>query len=33
VVDTSENTNIFNGMVERDGKFWVENLPAVSGTN
>jgi len=33
VVDTSGNTNIFNGMVERDGKFWVENLPAVTGTN
>ncbi|HEY1716921.1 MAG TPA: hypothetical protein VGH42_01350 [Verrucomicrobiae bacterium] len=26
-------TNIVGGLVERDGKFWVENLPLASGTN
>lgn len=25
-VDTNGCTNIFNGIVERDGNFWVENM-------
>src|SRR5665213_1370290 len=32
MVDTNGNTNIFSGIVERDGDFWVENLP-MTGTN
>lgn len=32
-VDTNGYTNTFNGTVERDGNFWVENLPLTSGTN
>lgn len=27
MVDTNGNTNTFNGIVERDGKFWIEGLP------
>lgn len=27
------DTNTVNGLVERSGKFWVENLPVNSGTN
>jgi hypothetical protein len=33
VVDSSGDTNIFNGIVERNGNFWVENLPLGGGTN
>ena len=33
LVDASGATNLFNGLVERDGKFWVENLPLLDGTN
>ena len=33
LVDASGATNLFNGLVERDGKFWVENLPLSDGTN
>jgi hypothetical protein len=33
LVDTNGNTNIFNAIVERDGNFWVENLPLAAGTN
>ena len=33
MVDTNGNTNIFTGIVERNGNFWVENLPLVSSTN
>jgi hypothetical protein len=33
LVDTNGNTNVYNALVERDGKFWVENLPAPLGTN
>ncbi|MGH7953664.1 MAG: hypothetical protein ACREFE_17340, partial [Limisphaerales bacterium] len=33
MVDTNGNTNIFNGVVERDGDFWIENLSLDSGTN
>ena len=32
-VDTNGNTNLFNGIVSRDGNFWVENLPLNGGTN
>ena len=32
MVDTSGNTNMFYGIVERNGNFWVENLP-MTGTN
>ena len=33
MVDTNGNTNLFNAAVERDGNFWVENMPLSSGTN
>ncbi|MGH7952941.1 MAG: hypothetical protein ACREFE_13640, partial [Limisphaerales bacterium] len=33
VVDTNGNTNIFTGVVERDGDFWIENLSLDGGTN
>jgi len=32
-VDTNGTTNVFSGLVERDGNFWAENLPLSSGTN
>ena len=31
--DASGNTNFIRGIVERDGNFWIENLPAPTGTN
>jgi hypothetical protein len=33
ITDTSGGTNVVCGLVERDGKFWVENLPLGNGTN
>ncbi|HEY4416376.1 MAG TPA: hypothetical protein VGO57_11855 [Verrucomicrobiae bacterium] len=33
ITDPHDNSNIINGTVERDGKFWVEDLPLSSGTN
>jgi hypothetical protein len=33
MVDTNGNTNVFYGLVERNGKFWLENLPLNAGTN
>ena len=33
IVDTNGNTNIVSGLVERDGKFWLEDLPLASGAN
>ena len=33
IVDTNSETNVVNGVVGRDGKFWVQNLPLNSGTN
>jgi hypothetical protein len=33
VLDASGTTNVYRGVVERDGKFWIENLPAATGTN
>ncbi len=33
ITDTNGNTNAVMGLVERTGKFWVENLPLNSGTN
>ncbi|HEY4415594.1 MAG TPA: hypothetical protein VGO57_07880 [Verrucomicrobiae bacterium] len=32
-IDTNGITNVFSGIVERDGKFWVENLPLSDNTN
>lgn len=32
LVDTSGNTNVFDAIVERNGDFWVENIPE-TGTN
>ena len=32
-VDAGNNTNVFTGIVERNGMFWVENLPLAAGTN
>ena len=33
MVDTNGTTNIVSGLVERNGNFWVENLPMSNGTN
>jgi hypothetical protein len=33
VVDAALNTNSFTGVVERDGRFWVDNVPLGTGTN
>jgi hypothetical protein len=33
IVDAGGDSNAVNGLVERDGKFWVENLPLSLGTN
>ena len=32
-VDAANNTNQYTGIVERNGMFWVENLPLSAGTN
>ena len=32
-VDAANNTNQYTGIVERNGMFWVENLPLAAGTN
>lgn len=33
VVDASGNTNLYSGLVERNGQFWMDNLPLTGGTN
>ena len=33
IVDASGDTNVVTGIVERNGNFWVENLPLASGIN
>ena len=33
IVDTNGDTNVLNGIVERNGNIWVENLPLALGTN
>lgn len=33
ITDTNGDANTVNGLVERSGKFWLENLPLNSGTN
>ena len=33
IVDSSGNTNTVQGLVERNGLFWVENAPLLAGTN
>lgn len=33
LLDAAGNTNILNAVVERDGKFWVENVPLLPGAN
>jgi len=33
IMDASGDTNVVSGIVERNGNFWVENLPLASGTN
>ena len=33
IVDSNNDTNIVQGIVERDGKFWVQNLPLAAGTS
>ena len=33
IADNTGNTNAVKGLVERTGKFWLENLPLSSGTN
>ena len=33
IVDTNGNSTVVQGMVERNGNFWVDNLPMPNGTN
>jgi hypothetical protein len=33
IVDSSGDTNIIQGLVERNGLFWVENVPLLAGAN
>ena len=33
ITDASGDTNVVTGIVERNGNFWVENLPLASGIN
>jgi hypothetical protein len=33
IVDTNGNTSVVQGLVERNGNFWVEDLPMPNGTN
>jgi len=33
IVDSSGGTNTVQGLVERNGLFWVENVPLLAGTN
>jgi hypothetical protein len=33
ITDTNGNTSIATGLVERNGRFWLENLPLNGGTN
>jgi len=33
IVDTNGNTNAVGAVVERDGRFWIEDLPLCEGTN
>jgi hypothetical protein len=33
IVDTNGDTNVVQGLVERDGTVWVQNLPLAAGTN
>jgi len=33
LVDANGTTNMVNGVVERNGNFWVEHLPMPNGTN
>ncbi len=33
IIDASGDTNTLQGLVERNGLFWVENVPLLAGTN
>jgi hypothetical protein len=33
ITDASGDTNVVSGIVERNGNFWVENLPLAAGAN
>ena len=33
IVDSNGDTNEVDGIVERNGNFWVEDLPLAAGTN
>ncbi len=33
MVHTNGDTNVITGEVERTGRFWVDNLPLIGGTN
>ena len=33
ITDTNGDTNVVYGLVERNGRFWLENVPLNSGTN
>jgi hypothetical protein len=33
LVDTNGNMNVARGEVERNGRFWVDNLPLSGGTS
>lgn len=33
IISTNGNTNLLSGFMERDGRFWVDNMPLNSGSN
>lgn len=33
IADSNGYTNVVKGLVERNGRFWIENIPLNSGTN
>ena len=33
ITDTNGNTNMITGLVERNGRFWLEGIPLCGGTN
>ena len=33
IVDTNGDTNVVNGIVERNGNFWIEDLPLAPGSS
>ena len=33
MADPNNQTNVITGVVERDGRFWLDNMPLMAGTN